>query len=111
MSRAFSFSGRIRSFKYAFAGIRTMLQSQHNAWIHACATVCVVAGGLFFGIYPTLIKGAYFIAQFTPGMYKTIKLGTIDTRKVNADYIWISPPANDIVKKLWLDRIFAIRRN
>jgi diacylglycerol kinase (ATP) len=27
-----------------------MLKSQHNAWVHACATVTVVAAGLFFGI-------------------------------------------------------------
>ncbi len=27
-----------------------MLKSQHNAWVHACATVAVVAGGLFWGI-------------------------------------------------------------
>jgi hypothetical protein len=66
---------------------------------------------LFFGIHPTLIKGAYLIAQLTPGQYKTIKFGTIDTRKTHADYIWISPPENEIVKKLYVDRIFAIRRN
>lgn len=46
----FRFSGRIRSFKYAFAGIWTMLKSQHNAWVHACATVALVAAGLVLGI-------------------------------------------------------------
>jgi hypothetical protein len=66
---------------------------------------------LFFGIHPTLIKGAYLIAQLTPGKYKTIKLGTIDTRKTHADYIWISPPENEVVKKLYIDRIFAIKRD
>ena len=48
--RAFQFTGRIRSFKFAFAGIWTMLRSQHNAWVHACATVAVVASGLYFGL-------------------------------------------------------------
>ncbi len=66
---------------------------------------------LFFGIHPTLIKGAYFVAQFTPNTYKTIKIGTIDTRKTHADYIWISPPENDTVKKLYVDRIFAIKKD
>lgn len=42
----FEFTGRLRSFRYAFAGIATMLRSQHNAWIHAAATVAVVAAGL-----------------------------------------------------------------
>ena len=30
-----------------------MLNSQHNAWVHACATVAVVAAGMFFGISPS----------------------------------------------------------
>jgi diacylglycerol kinase (ATP) len=50
MTRPFEFTGRIRSFAFAFIGIWTMLKTQHNAWIHACATVAVVAAGLFFGV-------------------------------------------------------------
>jgi diacylglycerol kinase (ATP) len=50
MSRPFKFTGRIRSFKFAFVGIWTMLKTQHNAWVHACATLITVAAGLFFGI-------------------------------------------------------------
>jgi len=45
-----SFSGRIRSIKYALQGIRTMLRSQHNAWVHAAATVIVILLGLFLGL-------------------------------------------------------------
>jgi len=52
MATPFQFTGRIRSFKHAFAGILTMLKSQHNAWIHAVATVIVVAAGVFFGLTP-----------------------------------------------------------
>jgi len=37
--------GRILSFKYAFRGIGTMLQTQRNAWIHAMATVIVLTFG------------------------------------------------------------------
>ena len=50
MTRPFEFTGRIRSFKFAFVGIWTMLKSQHNEWVHACATVAVVAAGLFFAV-------------------------------------------------------------
>lgn len=46
MSRPFPFSGRIRSFRYAGRGIVLTLRTQHNAWIHAVATVAVVAAGL-----------------------------------------------------------------
>jgi len=42
-----SFTGRIRSVKYALRGIRVMVASQHNAWIHAAASVVVVAAGLW----------------------------------------------------------------
>ncbi len=47
-SRAFQFSGRIRSFRYAIAGIVRMIRCQRNAWIHAIATVGVIAEGCFF---------------------------------------------------------------
>lgn len=53
MTRPFEFTGRIRSFKFAFVGIWTMLKSQHNAWVHACATVAVVACGVFFRLQPS----------------------------------------------------------
>jgi len=50
MNRPFSFTGRIRSFKYAIVGIWTMLKSQQNAWVHAFATIVVVTAGFVFGI-------------------------------------------------------------
>ncbi|MFV0337307.1 MAG: diacylglycerol kinase family protein [Chthoniobacterales bacterium] len=50
MSRPFQFTGRLRSFKYALQGIAYMLKSQHNAWLHAAATLVVVGGGLYFQI-------------------------------------------------------------
>jgi diacylglycerol kinase (ATP) len=48
MNRPFLFTGRIRSFKFAFQGIWIMLKSQHNAWVHACATILVILAGLYF---------------------------------------------------------------
>lgn len=46
VARPFEFTGRIRSFGHATAGIVRMIRCQHNAWIHALATVLVVAAGL-----------------------------------------------------------------
>jgi diacylglycerol kinase (ATP) len=37
---------RLRSFTYAGRGLGTMLRSQHNAWLHALATLLVVMLGL-----------------------------------------------------------------
>ena len=45
MCDSFSISGRIKSFRHAIDGIILMLRSQHNAWLHAIASVTV----LFFG--------------------------------------------------------------
>lgn len=44
--RPFEFSGRIRSFQHAGRGVAVMLSSQHNAWIHAAATIVVTSAGL-----------------------------------------------------------------
>jgi diacylglycerol kinase (ATP) len=49
-SKSFSAAARMRSFVYAGRGIRTMLQSQHNAWVHAAATAAVAAAGIVFGV-------------------------------------------------------------
>src|SRR5262245_5264074 len=45
-----TFDGRIRSIAFALRGIRIMLASQHNAWIHAAATVVVIVVGLVLGL-------------------------------------------------------------
>lgn len=50
MNRPFEFTGRLRSFRHAFRGIFRMLVSQHNAWIHAAATIVAVVLGFVFGI-------------------------------------------------------------
>jgi diacylglycerol kinase len=46
--RPFQFTGRIRSFRYAIAGILRMIRCQHNAWIHLIVTAGVIVAGLFF---------------------------------------------------------------
>jgi diacylglycerol kinase (ATP) len=45
--RPLTFSARIQSFRCAARGIRLMLRSQHNAWLHAIASCLVlIVGGL-----------------------------------------------------------------
>ena len=45
-----TFTGRLRSVRYALRGIRIMLVSQQNAWIHAVATGLVIGAGLTLGL-------------------------------------------------------------
>lgn len=40
-------ASRARSFRYAFAGLGYVLRTQHNAWLHALASVGVLAVGLW----------------------------------------------------------------
>ena len=49
-ARAFSWAARLQSFVYAARGIRTLLGSQHNAWIHVAATLIVVVAGCALGV-------------------------------------------------------------
>jgi len=41
----FSVRRRLQSVVFAFQGAKALLTSQHNAWIHTCATIAVVVGG------------------------------------------------------------------
>lgn len=45
--RPLTLSARVQSFRCAARGVRLMLRSQHNAWLHAVASCCVlIVGGL-----------------------------------------------------------------
>ncbi len=66
---------------------------------------------LFYGIYPTFSRSLSIVGQFSNGIYKDIKIGSIDTNSSNAQKIWLSPPANHVVKYLYVDRIFLIKEN
>jgi diacylglycerol kinase (ATP) len=50
VSDPFSLSSRVRSFKYAFRGIGVMLRMEHNAWIHAAATIAVLGLGFWLDV-------------------------------------------------------------
>lgn len=50
MSHPFDIRDRAGSFRHAIRGILHMLMTQHNAWLHALATVLVTAAGFFFAL-------------------------------------------------------------
>jgi diacylglycerol kinase (ATP) len=49
-AKPFTITGRLHSFRYAIHGLVLMLRSQHNAWLHAFASVCILAMGALFGL-------------------------------------------------------------
>lgn len=46
----FSLHARWRSFGYAMAGLRSVVKSEHNAWLHLIAACAVVVAGNLVGI-------------------------------------------------------------
>lgn len=48
----FTVRSRIKSFKYAFKGIYTLVYTQHNARLHLLSTLLVVCGGFALHLDP-----------------------------------------------------------
>ncbi len=48
----FSIRKRVRSFGYAFSGIRTLIRDEHNSRIHLFAMACAIVLGFALGISP-----------------------------------------------------------
>jgi diacylglycerol kinase (ATP) len=46
----FSVVARLKSFSFAFEGFAYMLRTQHNAWVHAVATIVVVGAGFALNV-------------------------------------------------------------
>jgi diacylglycerol kinase (ATP) len=49
-TRPFQFTGRVRSFRNAIAGILRMIRCQHNAWVHAAATLVVLVAAFLLRV-------------------------------------------------------------
>lgn len=88
----FTFRKRLASFRYAFNGIRLLIQKEHNAWIHCFAAICVVIAGFFFGLSQTewiavvIVIGAVLSAEAINSSIESL-----------ADLV--SPEYNEIIKK------------
>ena len=48
----FSLRARVASFGHALRGLGITLRGEHNAWIHAAATIAALALGAAFGVSP-----------------------------------------------------------
>ena len=65
----FSIKKRIKSFAYAFAGLKVLFREEHNSWIHATAAVLAIAMGFIFRISPmewiavVIVIGMVFSAE------------------------------------------------
>ena len=46
----FSIQKRVKSFIFAFKGIKFFIKTQHNAWIHLFATILVIIFGFVLNV-------------------------------------------------------------
>jgi len=53
MARLYYLTRRLHSFVYAFRGLAILVETQHNARIHAIATILAIVAGFLFRISPT----------------------------------------------------------
>jgi len=51
-SKPFRMAARVKSFLQALSGLKTMLRTQHNAWIHLAATFLVIGAGVGLRLTP-----------------------------------------------------------
>lgn len=49
-SKKFSFADRFKSFAYAWAGMKAVLKTEHNTWIHLCLSIVSIALGFVLNI-------------------------------------------------------------
>jgi len=62
--------GRRNSFQYAFSGIKHVLKTQKNAWLHLASTAVVIAVSIWLGISKfewmaiLLVIGLVWMAEF-----------------------------------------------
>ena len=67
--KKFSVKERIQSFGYAIEGLFAFFRTEHNAWIHLCATIGVAVMALLFPVSSTeivalvIVVGMVWVAE------------------------------------------------
>ena len=63
-SQGFSIRARVRSFRFALAGISSFFVREHNAWLHFMATIAVFILAALVGITKTELLALVFAIGF-----------------------------------------------
>jgi len=92
-NQTFSIPKRLKSFTFAFNGLKILLREEHNSWIHVAITICVVMAGFLLQI--SLFEWVAVVLCI--GLVITLEL--INSAIENmSDFV--SPEKNDIIKKV-----------
>lgn len=89
----FSLKKRLKSFSYAFNGLRLLIKEEHNAWIHLLATICVVIFGFLLSLSPL----EWIAVIFAIGFVFAIEAINSSIERI-ADFI--SPEKHDKIKQI-----------
>ena len=89
----FSISSRIRSFGYAFNGLKILFKEEHNSRIQLLAAIAAVIAGFVFNISPTDWIAIIFAIGFVLAMeaINSAIEGLAD---------FVSPEKHDMIKKV-----------
>ena len=63
-SQGFSIRARVRSFRFAMAGISSFFLREHNAWLHFMATIAVFILAALVGVTKTELLALVFAIGF-----------------------------------------------
>ncbi len=89
----FSISKRIKSFKYAWNGLRILIKEEHNARIHLFAAIGVFIAGLFF----SLSLNEWMAIILSIGLVFSLEIINSSIENI-ADFI--SPEKHEMIKKI-----------
>ena len=89
----FSIRKRIKSFSYAFNGLRLLIKEEHNAWIHLLATICVIIFGFVLSLSPL----EWIAVIFAIGFVFAMEAINSSIERI-ADFI--SPERHDMIKQI-----------
>ena len=88
----FTLRKRLKSFKFAFNGIRLLITREHNAWIHCFAAICVIIAGFAFDISTT----EWIAVTFAIG---TVLAAEAVNSSIEAIADLVSPEYNEAIKR------------
>ena len=92
-NQKFSLKNRLKSFKYAFNGLKILLKEEHNARIHLVASVLVV----FFGFMLKISYLEWIAVIFAIGMVFALEILNSTIENI-ADFI--SPEKHEKIAKI-----------
>jgi diacylglycerol kinase len=96
-----SIQKRIKSFGYAFNGLKILIREEHNARIHLFAPFCVVIAGILLKV--STVEWIAFV--FAIGLMITLEIVNSAIENITD---FISPEKHDMIKKIYEVILFLV---